>query len=128
MDEPNKLALDGGTPVRSKPLPAPYLGTQVMGEEELSLLTEVVNHRLPFRDCGAGTPHMVNDFEAEARCYFNMPYALATATGSGSFYCAMAGLGVGPGDEVIIPSFGWYTDFEAPVLLGASSSVPIADQ
>jgi len=63
---------------------------------------------------------MVNDFESEARAYFDMPYAVATATGSGSFYCAMAGLAIGPGDEVIIPSFGWYTDFEAPVLLGAS--------
>ncbi|MFH1970061.1 MAG: DegT/DnrJ/EryC1/StrS family aminotransferase [Verrucomicrobiota bacterium] len=90
-----------------------------MGQEELALLTEVIENRLPFRDYGDGTPHMVNDFESEARSYFGAPYALATATGSGSFFCAMAGLGIGPGDEVIIPSFGWYTDFEAPVLLGA---------
>jgi 8-amino-3,8-dideoxy-alpha-D-manno-octulosonate transaminase len=63
---------------------------------------------------------MVDDFEREACAYFGTRYALATATGSGSFYCAMAGLGVGPGDEVIIPSFGWYTAFEAPVMLGAT--------
>lgn len=115
----NRLAFDGGTPVRAKPLPAPYLGSSVMGKEELKLLTEVVTKRLPFRAYGAGVPHMVNDFEKEARRYFGVKHALATATGSGSFYCAMAGLGIGPGDEVIIPSFGWFTDFEAPVLLGA---------
>ena len=105
-----KLSIDGGAPVRLNPLPAPYLGTSLIGDEELALLAEVVRTQLPFRDYGNGTPHMVNDFETLAREYFNMPYALATATGSASFYCAMAGLGAGPGDEVIIPSLAWYTD------------------
>ncbi len=115
-----KLAIDGGTPVRTAPFPPPYLGTSVMGQEELELLTEVVTKQLPFREYGAGQPHMVRDFEAAARAYFGVPYALATATGSGSQFCAIAGLGLGPGDEVVIPSFGWYTNFEAPVLVGAT--------
>lgn len=119
-DDMKKLAIDGGVPVRTKALPAPYLGTSVFGAEELDLLAQVVRTHLPFREYGDGTPHMVKDLEREARDYFGVPYALGTATGSGSFYCAMAGLGVGPGDEVIIPSFGWYTDYEAPVLLGAT--------
>ncbi|MCX5660768.1 MAG: aminotransferase class V-fold PLP-dependent enzyme [Planctomycetota bacterium] len=114
------LAIAGGQPVRAKPLPAAYLGTSVMGDEELALLTEVVRNKLPFREYGDGTPHMVKDFEREAAGYFGVAHALATATGSGSFYCAMAGLGVGPGDEVIIPAWGWHTDFLAPVLLGAT--------
>lgn len=113
------LAINGGTPVRIKPYPEPYLGTSVYGKEELALLREVVENKLPFRAYGDGNPHMVDDFEEEAKEYFNMPYALATATGSGSYYCAMAGLGIGPGDEVIIPSFCWFTDFLAPALLGA---------
>jgi 8-amino-3,8-dideoxy-alpha-D-manno-octulosonate transaminase len=92
----------------------------VLGKEELALLTEVIEKKLPFREYGDGTPHMVKDFETEARKYFNMPFALATATGSGSFFCAMVGLGLGPGDEVIIPSLGWYTDYDAPVLVGAT--------
>ena len=115
-----KLAIDGGAPVRQKPLPAAYLGTSVLGSEELALLTEVIESQLPFREYGDGTPHMVKDLEREARAYFGVPYALGTATGSGSFFCAMAGLGVGPGDEVIIPAFGWFTDYAAPVLLGAT--------
>lgn len=119
-DKKTRLAIDGGKPVRSKPLPAPYLGASILGKEELELLTEVIEKKLPFRAYGDGIPHMVNDFENEARAYFNMPYALALATGSASFYCAMAGIGVGPGDEVIIPAFSWYTDFEAPVILGAT--------
>ncbi len=116
----DRLAIDGGVPVRKTPLPEGYLGTSIIGDEELELLTEVVKKKLPFRDYGDGTPHMVNDFEALACEYFDMPYALATATGSGSFFCAMAGLGIGPGDEVIIPSLSWFTDFMAPAMLGAT--------
>jgi len=114
------LAINGGSPVRTGPQPEGYLGCAVLGDEELALLTEVIRNQLPFREYGKGTPHMVRDFEKSARSYFNMPYALATATGSGSFFSAMAGLGIGPGDEVIIPSFGWLTDFNAPVLAGAT--------
>ncbi|MDO9465319.1 MAG: hypothetical protein Q7J67_08490 [bacterium] len=71
----SKLAINGGEPVRTRPLPSAYLGTQVMGKEELKLLTEVIETRLPFRDYGDGTPHMVNDFERLAREYFDVPYA-----------------------------------------------------
>jgi dTDP-4-amino-4,6-dideoxygalactose transaminase len=115
-----KLAIHGGEPVRKEPLPKPYIGSTIYGKEEKDLLTEVVENQLPFRDYGAhGTPHMVNDFENLARDYFAMPYALGTATGSGAFFCAMAGLGIGPGDEVIIPALSWHTDFMAPVHFGA---------
>ncbi len=120
VNKMDSLAIDGGEPVRQAPSPPRYLGASVLGSEELELLAEVIKNQAPFRDYGLGTPHMVNDFEREARAYFGTDYALATATGSGSFYCAMAGLGLGPGDEVIIPSLCWYTDFEAPVLLGAT--------
>lgn len=113
------LAINGGQPVRKEPLPPAHLGASVIGNEELELLTEVVKNKTPFRAYGLNKPHMVDDFEKLARQYFSMPYALATATGTGSFCCAMAGLGIGPGDEVIIPSFGWFTDFNVPVLFGA---------
>lgn len=114
------LAIDGGEPVRREPLPASYPGATVLGEEELALLKEVIEAQSPFREYGVSTPHMVRDFEREVRAYLGVPYALGTATGSGAFYCAMAGLGLGPGDEVIIPCFSWYTCFMAPVLLGAT--------
>ena len=114
-----QLAVDGGEPLRSRPFPARYLGASLLGDEELALLTEVVCNRLPFREYGDGQPHMVKDFEAEACALFGVKHALATATGSGSFVCAMAGLGIGPGDEVIIPAFAWHTDFMAPATMGA---------
>jgi len=114
----DELAIHGGSPVRTTPLPAAYLGTSVYGAEELDLVSEVVRNRLPFREYGDGEPHMVTDLEDLGRQYFRMPFALATATGSGSFYCAMVGLGLGPGDEVIVPAFSWWTLFQAPLLVG----------
>lgn len=114
------LAVNGGKPVRTKPFSSRYLGPSLYGSEEMALLREVVEKKLPFRDYGDGIPHMVNDFEALSREYFGVKYALATATGSGSLYCALAGLGVGPGDEVILPAFGWHTVFEAIALMGAT--------
>ncbi|MCC6579789.1 MAG: aminotransferase class V-fold PLP-dependent enzyme [Phycisphaeraceae bacterium] len=116
-----KPAAEGGTPVRRQKAPWPYLGKWMLGEEELALLQEVIRHQQPFRENGPDEgPTMVQQLEREASAYFHMPYAMGTATGSGSFFCALAGLGIGPGDEVLIPSLAWYTDFFAPVQLGAT--------
>lgn len=118
---PNGLHSDGGdSPVRTYPLPAPFLGSSLLGSEELRLLTEVVRSRSPFRAYGIGNPHMVDDFEQLAREYFDSPYALATSSGSGALACALAGLQLGPGDEVIIPAYAWFTDWNAVVLSGAT--------
>ena len=38
------LAMFGGRPVRTEPLPPAYYGTLLVGEEELELLTEVIRH------------------------------------------------------------------------------------
>lgn len=113
------LAVYGGAPVRRAPMPPQFIGANLVGEEELSLVTEVIRTRSLFRHYGPKHPHMVEDFEKEACAFFETRYALATATGSGSVYCALAALGIGPGDEVIIPTFGWHTDFNAVVLSGA---------
>ena len=53
----DKLAIDGGKPVRDKPLPPPYPGALVMGDEEKQALIEVIEHKSPFRYYG---PDMLN--------------------------------------------------------------------
>jgi 8-amino-3,8-dideoxy-alpha-D-manno-octulosonate transaminase len=117
---PERLAIEGGPRVRTRPFPKPYWGAAVVGEEELALVTEVVRSKCLFRDYGDGTPHMVNDFEREARAYLGANYALAVTSGSAALYCAMAALGIGPGDEVITPSLIWRSDFQAPLAVGAA--------
>ncbi|MCL2748379.1 MAG: DegT/DnrJ/EryC1/StrS family aminotransferase [Oscillospiraceae bacterium] len=114
-----KLATHGGEPVRKAPFPTAYLGVSFYGAEELKEVTDVINEKSPFRHYGIGHPCKVTAFEAEARAYFGRKFALAVSSGTGALFCAMAAIGVGPGDEVIIPSFSWFSNFFAITNFGA---------
>lgn len=105
------LAISGGTPVRTKPMPPCFVGAGLVGDEEKQLVDEVIDSKSLFRHYGLGEPRFVNDFECEFRDFIGTRYALAVATGSGAYFCAMRALGIGPGDEVVVPAFGWITDY-----------------
>ena len=47
--EAAKLAIHGGTPVRTKPLPLEFPGVHHMGEEEIDAVVRVLRSRSPFR-------------------------------------------------------------------------------
>ena len=113
-----KLAIEGGTPVRTKPFPTAMLGASQIGEEELALLKEVVEAKSPFRFYGIGTPDKVATLEERCAKWLGTKYALAVSSGSSALLSAVAAAGLGPGDEVIIPSFAWYTDYCVLVSLG----------
>lgn len=114
-----KLALYGGEPVRNTPFPSKLLGVALIGEEELGELADVVREQSPFRHYGLGQPAKVEQFEREFREYTGSKYALAVSSGSAALFCALAAIGIGPGDEVILPSFGWFSGFYAIVNTGA---------
>lgn len=114
-----RIALEGGKPVRKSPLPYQTVGAGLIGQEEIKLVTEVLKTKTLFRHYGPTTPHMVDDFEKEARKNIGAQYALAMATGSGAYFCAINALGIGCGDEVIIPAYGWITDYACVALSGA---------
>lgn len=113
------LAIDGGTPLRTKPFPPAYLGCSLYGEEEIALVTEVIRHQAPFRHYGLKKPHFAEDLEAEAREYLGVRFALALNSGTSALHCAIAALGIGPGDEVILPAFSWWSNFQTVILAGA---------
>ncbi|MEN6417418.1 MAG: DegT/DnrJ/EryC1/StrS family aminotransferase [Clostridiaceae bacterium] len=113
-----KLAIDGGKSVREKPFPSNMLGASLIGAEELAELTDVVHEKSPFRHYGVGNPVKVKTFEEEFCKVLGCKYALAVSSGSGALLCAIAAAGLGPGDEVIIPSFAWYTDYCVLVNMG----------
>jgi hypothetical protein len=45
----DRLAIDGGKPVRDRPFPTNYLGVTLYGEEELSQAADVINSKNPNR-------------------------------------------------------------------------------
>ncbi|MBQ5951702.1 MAG: DegT/DnrJ/EryC1/StrS family aminotransferase [Lachnospiraceae bacterium] len=113
-----KLAIDGGTPVRTRPFPTNMIGAALTGEEELKELADVVREKSPFRFYGIGTPGKVAAAERELKTQIGTRYALAVSSGSAALQCAVAAAGWGPGDEVIVPAFSWYTDYCVLVNLG----------
>jgi len=90
----DKLAIDGGTPVRSKPFPTRREG---IGEEELAQLTEVIRSGHMFRVDGTKTKAV------EQRCasLLGVRHALAVSSGTAAIHTAVACVNPDPGDEII---------------------------
>lgn len=118
------LAIDGGTPVRATRLHSNFPGPLYYDDEERRELLDVVNHRAPFRWYGigpkGGTPEKCNLFEKEFAAHRHTRYCVAVTSGTMALYTAMAALGVGPCDEVILPAWTWYSCYNAVVAAGAT--------
>ncbi|NMC19048.1 MAG: DegT/DnrJ/EryC1/StrS family aminotransferase [Thermogutta sp.] len=115
--EAEKLAIDGGTPVRSGTLSASPYGPQFYDEAEEKELIEVLKSRSPFRWWHAGSK--VLEFEEAYAKHIGVKFALGVTSGTAALFTAMAALEIGPGDEVILPAWTWYADYDAIVLAGA---------
>jgi dTDP-4-amino-4,6-dideoxygalactose transaminase len=115
------LALDGGPKVRTEPLP-PGKGLSVFGQEERDAAIEVLNSRSLFRYYGPQLLNKVEAFEQAACEMLGSEHAVATSSGTAALRAGLAALGVGCGDEVIVPSLTFIATVNAVVVSGA---VPI---
>jgi len=115
--ESEKLALDGGPPVRKSRLRARNYGPQFYDEVEKQELLDVLASRNPFRWSG-GRASKVLQFEKQYAAHIGVKYALGVTSGTTALMTAMAALEVGPGDEVILPAWTWYACYDAVVLSG----------
>lgn len=61
----------------------------------------------------------VEQFEREWAAYCETPHAIAVANGTDALQLTLMALGIGPGDEVIVPSNTFVATAEAVVLAGA---------
>lgn len=115
----NRLAIDGGTPVRSTPLPWELPGAYYIDEEEKRLVNQVIDARSPFRFYGLNAQGMVDRLESEWCSTFGHKHALGVNSGSAALHIALAAFGVGPGDEVLVPGYMWVSCMSAIVRTGA---------
>jgi len=113
-----KLAMDGGTPVRTKP-PRLGRGLSVFGAEERDAAVEVLESRSLFRYYGPKLLNKVEAFERELCEQLNVPHAVALSSGTAALRAGLAALGIGCGDEVIVPSFTFIATVNAVVTMGA---------
>jgi 8-amino-3,8-dideoxy-alpha-D-manno-octulosonate transaminase len=112
-----KLAIEGGTPVRKNALHSRFYGPQFYDDVEKKELLEVLESRYPFR--WGGGKSKVLQFEKAYAAHIGVKHAVGVTSGTTALYTAMAAIGVGPGDEVILPAWTWYADYDAVVLSGA---------
>jgi dTDP-3-amino-3,4,6-trideoxy-alpha-D-glucose transaminase len=61
----------------------------------------------------------VGAFEEEFAAYLGAKHAIGVANGTDAITLALRAMGVGPGDEVVVPSFTFYASAEAIPLTGA---------
>lgn len=113
----SRLAIDGGTPVRKTPVRYQPYGPQFYDDIEKQELIDVLESRSPFRWRGDGSK--VLQFEKAYAEHIGVKHALGVTSGTTALYTAMAALEIGPGDEVILPAWTWYADYDAIVLSGA---------
>src|SRR5262245_4933175 len=79
-----KLAVTGGSPVRTRPLRAGFWGPQYYDDKEQQQLMDVLTTRRPFRWYGPGVepPMKVATFEQEFATRMQTRFALAVTSGT----------------------------------------------
>ena len=88
-----RLAVDGGEPVRTTPLETGYPGARLIGDEERELVLEVLERRAPFRFYGVNEPDKVAALEREAARMMGTSYALGVTSGTAALKGRLEGAG-----------------------------------
>jgi dTDP-4-amino-4,6-dideoxygalactose transaminase len=90
-----------------------------MGEKEVQAVREVIESGQLFRYAGGQTARQTARFEKALAEKLGVTRALAVSSGTGALATALAAVGVGPGDEVIVPGYTFIATALAPLSVGA---------
>ena len=88
-----------------------------IGKEEIEAVARAINSRDFFKINGSGQEVM--HFEEEWKAVSGSDYAILMTSGMGALTSALIGLGVGPGDEVIVPGYTYIATALAVTAVGA---------
>lgn len=123
------LAINGGAPSVTTPLPEMYPGGMRIGEEEEQAVLEVLRNKRLFRYYGPNPgPSKVEALEQAFAQFMGRQHAVAVTSGTAALMCGLQGLGVGPGDEVIVPAYTWMASASAVIAVGAVPILAEVDQ
>ena len=90
------------------------ISTPSVGDEEWQALRE------PLRSGWLTQGPQVKQFETQFAAHHQLPYALATTSCTTALHLALTAIGVGPGDEVIVPAFTWIATANVVLYCGAT--------
>ena len=91
-----------------------------IGKEEIDAVTRVIESRKLFK-INDGNQEVFN-FENELREKFDVENALLMTSGKAALISALTGMGIGPGDEVIVPG---YTYIATAIAVTATGAIPV---
>jgi len=107
--------------LRSRPKTG--FGSALIGHEEEALVLQVLHSKRLFRYDYSLPPEeqsaMTSTLEREIRERMGVAYALSVTSGTVALEVALAALGIGPEDEVILPAWSWVSCFTAVDRLSA---------
>ncbi len=107
----SELAINGGTATKTKSFPAwPHYD-----EREQQALTDVLESRNWWRSQG----NCVAKFEQDFAAFHGAKHGIAVTNGTHALEVALAALGVGPGDEVIVPDATFVATASSVLFAGA---------
>ncbi|NTV26916.1 MAG: DegT/DnrJ/EryC1/StrS family aminotransferase [Chlorobiaceae bacterium] len=94
-------------------------GAELIGREELAEIQELFSREKTVLYRYAPGNYKAREFEEKFADYMGVKYAHAVSSGTAAIHCALAGAGVGPGDEVITTAWTFIAPVEATAALGA---------
>ena len=105
------LAMHGGTPAKTKPFPV----WPIYDDLERQALNDVLESRVWWRTPGTKTLA----FEQQFAAYHQAKHGIAVTNGTHAIEVALAAMGIGPGDEVIVPNATFVATASAVLFAGA---------
>ena len=106
-------------------VPYTATGAELTGEAEERYVLEVLRSKRLWRYEVPASRSFVGRFEQAAESLLGVEHVHATVSGSAALTAALLALGIGPGDEVILPAVTWVGCADAVILCGA---VPVVAQ
>ena len=101
----------GAPPLRAAPLP---YGRQTIDDDDVAAVVEVL------RSDWLTTGPKVEEFERALAAFTGAAHAVVIANGTAALHAAMAALGIGPGDEVIVPAITFVATANCVVYQGGT--------
>ncbi|MCR9206374.1 MAG: aminotransferase class I/II-fold pyridoxal phosphate-dependent enzyme [Halobacteriovoraceae bacterium] len=97
-------------------------------EKEIDAVTKVLKSKKFFRYQGPQVETITSQCEKEWNQFLESPFSLLNTSGTNALVVGMAAFGIGPGDEVIIPSYTFVATASAVMQVGAIPVIANVDE
>ncbi len=101
-------------------MPGP--GSYWFGEEEIKEVMDVMESGYLFRYGAPDNPAFkgkVYSLERDFAAYIGVEHTLAVSSGTGALLLSLLAMGIGPGDEVVVPTYTFVATYTAVIFTGA---------